>query len=357
MRVGVFLPNWIGDVVMATPAIRALRKQNANGELVGIMRPYVGEVLAGNSWFDETILYKKKAEQTELQWPQVKQKLRDAKLDRVVLLTNSLRTAWMAWQSGAPERIGTVRDVRGPLLTTRVYQAKKRKGWGRAEDVQLPAIDGYLQVTTAAGCPPEPPELELATTPADEQAADEAWRVLKLPDPSQVVVFNTGGAFGAAKDWPRKHFISLARAIAERDNLHVLINCGPSERDNAREIVSEANDSRITSLADIADLPIGLSKACIRRSRLLVSTDSGPRFFGVAFGVPTVTLFGPTSTHWTRTYADHEKRVSLELDCAPCMKRVCPLGHHRCMEDLAVERVHTEVARYLSKPMKSNAAA
>jgi heptosyltransferase-2 len=95
----------------------------------------------------------------------------------------------------------------------------------------------------------------------------------------------------------------------------------------------------VVSLADEQQLPIGLTKAAIRRAALLVSTDSGPRFFGVAFGVPTVTLFGPTSTEFTRTYAEHEITVSLGLDCQPCMARTCPLKHHRCMRDLSVERV------------------
>jgi heptosyltransferase-2 len=82
-----------------------------------------------------------------------------------------------------------------------------------------------------------------------------------------------------------------------------------------------------------------LTKAAIRRAALLVTTDSGPRIFGVAFGVPTVTLFGPTSVEFTLTGSPHEICVSLGLECQPCMERTCPLSHHRCMRDLTVERV------------------
>ena len=242
----------------------------------------------------------------------------------------------------------TARDLRGLLLTTRVYEPKRglsfgNFGWSRLDKLQLPATDGYLQVATAAGCPPESPQLELATTSADELAADNAWQALGLPNPDRVVVFNTGGAFGAAKDWPVDHFTELARRIACEQDLHVLINCGPSEREVAQAIVDKAADPRVTSLAPLADLPIGLSKAIIRRSRMLVTTDSGPRFFGIAFGVPTVTLFGPTSTLWTRTYSGCETQLSLNLDCAPCMERTCPLKHHACMKDLTVDRVHAAV--------------
>jgi heptosyltransferase-2 len=338
MRLGVFLPNWVGDVVMATPALRSLRKLAGDGQLIGVMRPYVAEVLGGCTWFDETILYAKKAKDTELAWPAVRGKLRDAKLEAVVLLTNSLRTAWMAYQSGAAERIGTAGNLRSPLLTTKVYVP--RRDWRAAPP---PTVLGYLNVAQAAGCEPEAAKLELATTAADEAAADSVWQRHSLPRERRLAVFNTGGAFGAAKDWPAEHFAALARRMASERGMHVLINCGPAEREAARGIAAAAKHPHVVSLADEPHLPIGLTKAAIRRAGLLVSTDSGPRFFGVAFGVPTVTLFGPTSTEFTRTYAAHEVSVSLGLECQPCMERQCPLKHHRCMRDLSVERVYAAI--------------
>jgi heptosyltransferase-2 len=81
---------------------------------------------------------------------------------------------------------------------------------------------------------------------------------------------------------------------------------------------------------------------------MLVTTDSGPRFFGVAFGVPTVTLFGPTHIAWSRTHAEHETCLAVPVDCGPCMKRICPLGHHRCMTELTVETVMATVDRQLN---------
>lgn len=355
MRLGIFLPNWIGDVAMATPAIRALRKHFADGQLTAIMRPYVAEALGGNPWFDAEILYDKKSSAAaELHWPAVQRKLRDAKFDAVVLLTNSLRTGWMAYRSGAPQRIGAVGNLRTQLLTTRVYPAKHRR-----RSLTLPPVSGYLQVAYAVGAPPESPTLELFTTPADEQAADAVWRRLNLPAGHRVAVLNTGGAFGAAKDWPAANFTQLALRLAREQNLHVLLNCGPAERQAVRNIVAEARDERITSLADEESLPIGLTKAAIRRSRLLVTTDSGPRFFGVAFGVPTISLFGPTSVEATRTGALHDVGISLGMACQPCMARTCPLNHHRCMRDLSVDRVWSAVAAALSSSnltVRQNAA-
>jgi heptosyltransferase-2 len=353
MRLGVFMPNWVGDVVMATPALRALRMQvgeagaantGASGALVGVMRPYVAEVLAGSDWFDQTITYAKGASVTA--------ELRTARLDAVVLLTNSLRTAWMAYRSGARVRVGIARDFRSLLLTTRLYQPRRRGYRGET----LPTVASYLQIAQAVGAPPVAPTLELATTAADERLADAVWRRFGWDRSQRVAVFNTGGAFGAAKDWPGEKFAELARRLAVERGWRVLVNCGPKERDAARAIVAAANDARVASLADEPDLPMGLTKAVIRRAGLLVSTDSGPRFFGVAFGVPTVTLFGPTSTELTRSFSPHETSVSLGLPCQPCMQRACPLKHHQCMRDLTVDRVYAAAIAAVDRVPRQAAA-
>jgi heptosyltransferase-2 len=329
--------------------LRALRKYvGPEGRIVGVMRPYVAEVLAGNAWIDQSLCYQKGPAGSTAN---AVRQLRAARLDAVVLLTNSLRTAWMAWRSGTPRRIGYARDGRGWLLTTKLYEPRERGRWS-----PLPQIDSYLNLAYALGCEWEPPRLELATTAADEALADDVWRQLGLTG-QQVAMLNTGGAFGAAKDWPAEHFSSLAQRIVQTLGMHVLVNCGPNERDTAREIARQAGDPRVVSLADQPQLPIGLTKACIRRAQLLVTTDSGPRFFGVAFGVPTVTLFGPTSTRWTRTHSALETSVSLGLQCQPCMARTCPLGHHRCMRDLSVEMVLARVGEQLAAVTAQKQAA
>jgi heptosyltransferase-2 len=209
LRLGVFLPNWIGDVVMATPALRALRKYvGPQGRLVGIMRPYVAEVLAGTTWLDEQILCDKPRSRFRLAEPQVYRELRAAKLDQVLLLTGSFRTAWIAWRSGAPQRIGHVGDARAWLLTKRLIPPQAPAG-----EPPIPAIQNYLSLAEAVGCPREAGRLELATTDADERAADAAWCQLGLPQPSNVVILNSGGAYGTAKHWPVEHFADLARRI------------------------------------------------------------------------------------------------------------------------------------------------
>jgi len=350
MNIGVFLPNWIGDVVMATPTLRALRTHfGKTAHLVGVMRPYVADVLAGTQWLDEQLFYNPRSSDPQHRSWSLIQQLRQRDLDFVVLLTNSLRTGVLAWASGARQRVGYVRYGRGMLLSHKLYHPRRGRRY-----LPTPAIDAYLQLAYAVGCGYQSPQLELATLPEDEAAADGLWRELDLPSGDRVVVLNSGGAYGAAKHWPAEYFSLLARRLAVSDNLHVLINCGPAERELAAEIAVRADHPHVKCLSG-PKLPIGLSKACIRRCRLLVSTDSGPRFFGVAFGVPTVSLFGPTDVAWSRTHAASEICLAKTVPCGPCMKRTCPLGHHRCMRELGVDEVYRAVQRQLARPQRSAA--
>jgi heptosyltransferase-2 len=343
MRLGIFLPNWIGDVVMATPALRALRKQfGRETQMVGVMRPYVAGVLEGLDWFDDILLYQKRSTQPDLSRRALVKKLRAAQLDRILLMTNSIHTAWMAWRGGARERIGYVGQYRGWLLTERLKQPR------RADDgTPLPTLDSYLWLAARMGCPPESTRMELATTDDDERRADRVWQKLGLPEAARVVVLNSGSAFSVARNWPVEHFSALAQRIASDWGAYILVNSGPREREFAREIVARAGNRRVVSLAEIEELPVGLTKAVIRRSCLLVTTDSGPRFFGIAFGKPVVTLFGPTSPKATLCHYEQETTLSLSLDCQPCMQGDCPLRHHRCMRDLSVEQVVAAVARQM----------
>jgi heptosyltransferase-2 len=336
---------------MATPTLRALRSHfGPDARLVGIMRPYVADVLQGTNWLDEHVYYDPRSNNPALRGLPVIRALRKQQFDTVVLLTNSLRTGILAWASGAAERIGYVRNLRSPLLTRKLYPAKFQ---GRF--VPSPVLDYYLELAYALGCPIESPRLELATTDEDESHADRAWNRLGLPGGQQVVMLNSGGAFGAAKLWPSGYFSMLARRIATELNRSVLVACGPKERELAQQIVRGAAHPRVVSLAD-EPLGIGLSKACVRRSRLLVTTDSGPRHFAAAFNVPVVTLFGPTHTQWSENHFERAVHLQLELACVPCQQRTCPLQHHRCMRDLSVDQVFAAVAAQLQFDLHKQAA-
>jgi len=120
--------------------------------------------------------------------------------------------------------------------------------------------------------------------------------------------------------------------------------------------VPGATHTRVSSRAD-PPLSIGLREACVRRCRLMVTPDSGPRHVGVAFGVPLVSLFGPTPAIWGANPTSRETALALsDLECFGCHRRVCPLGHHRCMRDLTVDRVAAAVAAELGQQRSRSAA-
>jgi heptosyltransferase-2 len=343
MNIGVMLPNWIGDVAMATPTLRALAEHyGPSSTITGILRPYVAEVLSGTSWLDELVFYDHRSTDSQVRTWNVVKEMRRRKFDLLLVLTNSWRTGLVAWLSAAKERVGYARYGRRWLLSRPLHPPRES---GRLAPIS--AVDYYLHLAREIGCPAASPRLELATTPSEEDAADRVWRNLKLASCERVVILNTGSAAGSAKCWPAEHFARLARRIAERGDAGVLVVCGPAERGAAVKIVENAAHPRVASLSDYP-LGIGLTKACIRRGDLVVTTDSGPRHFAAAFNVPAVSLFGPTDPRWAHNYHSREIQLRVELPCSPCAKKICPLGHHGCMRELTVDRVYKAVEKQLA---------
>jgi heptosyltransferase-2 len=216
-------------------------------------------------------------------------------------------------------------------------------------------VDHYLALAEAVGCAPESPRLELACTQEEQHLAEAIWQKLGLRRDGRVIAFNSSGAFGEAKLWPAEHFGTLARRIVLQIDHDVLVICGPQEREAAQSIVRFADHRRVFSLADE---PLGLSasKACIQRSRLMISTDSGPRHVAAAFGKPVLTLFGPTLPIWIENPTVQAVHLQQDLDCIGCAKPACPRGHHRCMRELSVDTVFAEVVKLVGDSASGRAA-
>jgi heptosyltransferase-2 len=344
MKIAVFCPNLIGDTVMATPTFRAVRQHFPDSWITAIVRPSVAPVLSGSLWFDEIVISYHGSNRYDQRTAGVVRRLRQARHDLAILLPNSFRVALTAWMAGIPQRIGYVRYGRGILLTDRLAPLRDAAGKLRP----TPIVEYYLALARALGCESRSLQLELATTPDDEAAADMAWSNLGLGNLEPVVCLNTGGAFGPAKSWPNSSFAALARRLVDDNEASVLVLCGPAERDAAREIVRQAGHPRVMSLAD-QELSLGLSKACVRRAALLITTDSGPRHFAAAFGTPVVTLFGPTHIVWTRTYHPRALHVFHPVPCGPCQRPICPEGHHRCMQELTPDQVYKAATLLLDR--------
>ena len=344
---------------MATPTIRALREHyGADARITGVMRTYVGQVLAGTDWLDDEVFYDRRSKDRGRRTRAVIAKVRSLRPDVAISFPNSFSSGLLAWLSGARDRVGYVRNGRRWMLTHRLahpYRVHGRFPLRRREWTPISAVDAFLGLAGAVGCGQPSRQLELATLDEDEQKVDEIWNTLGLSQSRQVVIFNTGGAFGAAKDWPGEYFVELARRTVTRHDASVLVICGPGERVNAAKIEQQAAHPQIKSMAD-QDLSLGVAKACVRRSQLMVTTDSGPRQFAAAFGVPAVSLFGPIDPGWSLNYHPGETVLLHSVPCGPCGERTCPLEHHRCMRDLTVERVYHEVANKLHANEAAKAA-
>lgn len=347
MKLAVFLPNWVGDAVMATPALRAIRLRFPNDEIVAVLRPPIGDVLAGTGLVDRIVVHQPRGRVSRMRGVRFAMRLRAEAFDLAVLFPNSLRTAWLAFVAGAKGRVGFSRNGRRILLTDAV-EPKPRTA-------PHPVIDEYLRLAESLGCTDLSRTLELAVLPGDVERLEQFLRT--QPEAVRArpyIALNPGGAFGAAKHWPASHFATLARRIATELDRWALVLCGPAEREQAREIVRIADHPLVTSLAD--ELPsIGLTKAAVQASELLVTTDSGPRHFAAPFGVPAITLFGPTHIAWSETFARNAVHLQIPVDCGPCQQRTCPLGHHRCMVDLSPTVVFENVISLLSRSERAAA--
>ena len=340
MNIAIFLPNWIGDVVMATPAIRALRHHFAGVRFVAVGRPYVAGVLEGSPWFDAHLFLDRQGTWAN-RWPALAWKLRCESIDLAVLFPNSFRSALAAWLGGCKRRVGFQRDWRGWMLTDRLESIRDADGKFKP----TPVINDYNHLAEAAGCAAPGHRMELFTTAADESAADALYEKNQIERNEEVICLNPGAAFGAAKFWPANSFARLAQDLADVRGAKVLVLCGPSEREQARTIAGLAKRPRVYSLAD-EPLSLGLTKALVRRCSLLVTTDSGPRHFAAAFDRPVVSLFGPTFIDWTRTFFAKEVCLQKQVPCGPCQLRVCPTDHI-CMKSLTPQEVLAAVQQLL----------
>jgi heptosyltransferase II len=336
---GIVLPTWVGDACMATPTLRALRQAFPQTRLIGVMRPVIRDLLESASgdqpaWLDECVLFTKKPQPPAVsRWGLVRQ-LKRHQIDVMVLLTNSLWSAAVARLAGIPRIVGYDRDARGWLLSDRVPVLRDGK---RIRPIS--AVDYYLQLAHWIGAENSNRRMQLGSSPLDQQLADALWTQLGFSAEIPTVVINSGAATMATRIWPEANVRELARRIAAELGWQVLLHCGPAERTLTNDIARALDNPRVASMGVAAQLPIGLSKSVLQRADVVVTTDSGPRHIAVALDRPVITLFGPTDPMWTQTYNIHEMVIDQVLDCRPCYQSPCPLKHHRCMQDISVERV------------------
>jgi len=321
MTLAVALPNWVGDVVMATPTLRALRAKLPGERIIAVLRPYVRPVIEPNPWIDA---YVEVGKSTAGLW-HATSALRREPVAAGLILPNSLRSALLFWMGGVKRRIGYDRGGRRRLLTDAIPPT--REG-GRL--VPSSMITYYLRLAEVLGASTDDRRMELFTSDADEAAATAAYEAAAL-DPARTLLLCPGYAFGPSKGWPVEHWAALARGAAERFGLEPGILCSPREAAIA-EAISQAAGGCPT-LHD-KGITLASARAVVRRAKAMVAIDSGLRHYAAALGRPVVALFGPTHIEWTETWYPKEVRLQAAVPCGPCQEPVCPTGTTECMSKI-----------------------
>ena len=347
-KILVRMPNWLGDVVMATPLLRTLKQSQPRAHLAVLVLPSGAQVLEGLSGIDEVILYRRKDEHAGLSgmWRLAKD-LRRRRFALAISCPNSFSQALLLRMAGVPRRLGWAYGGRGFLLTDKLVPPMR--GHRR---VPRPMPQYYLDLARHMGCEVLSARAKLATTPAGEDEAARFLATRGVAAGTPLVAFNIGAAFGPSKLWNARGFAGVAEGLRRSRGMRPVVLCGPGEEALGRE-VEAAVGGDVVRTSDCV-LSINGLKALVRRLALLVTTDTGPRHFAVGFDVPYVCVMGSTDPMMTDQPESRGEIVRRELllDCMPCHEKVCPLQHHKCLEDIAPAQVLAAVGRVMALPSR-----
>ncbi len=310
-RLLVVMPSWVGDCVMATPALRVLRELLPGAFIGALVRPGLDELLAGTEFFDAIHVDRAAG----MMGPKrVAGRLRKYRFDTALLFTNSFSTALIARLAGIPWRIGYERDGRGMLITDPLQAPKRRdmdpfkhsktnpSGWA-----PVPACRYYYRLAShlladAGLSPGTMGPLELVVTREEELVAEDLLKRSGLSageiSMRPMAVLNPGGN-DDAKRWPPDRFAAVADYLAEHHDCRVLLNGSPKEAELVASIASQCREATQPIRLPEHGINLSILKAIIARSRIMVTNDTGPRHIAAAVGTPLVTLFGPTDPRWT----------------------------------------------------------
>jgi len=313
----------LGDVLLATPLLRALKRRWPEARVDYLVEESLAPLLEGSEDFDRLLAWPRRARPrwiSDLGWAL---RLRRERYDLILDLHGNGTSVLFCALSGAPIRIGY--RFRGRHW---FYNRKVDRAWPLERP---PAYEPLRHFRLVEGLGIEAVDLELRLPPrppADPYGPGSGRRVLLAP-----------GATWRAKQWPPSHFAELARKLDGAGH-RVFLMGAPSEQALLAEIAaaSPARALASTSLPQMLD--------AIAAADLLVCTDSGARHVAVALGTPSLALFGPSDPRvWSPEHPQHPYLYE-EMDCRPCMLTECPIDGHPCMNGLTPERVFATIRAF-----------
>ena len=314
---------------MATPTFECIRNNYPAARIIGLIRKYAGGVVEDGPWFNDLI---KVDDKTIRGVFQASVRIRRLNPDMAFVLPNSFRSALIARLGGAKKVYGYRRNGRSGLMSGGPLPLRENKRF-----IPRPMVDYYLEICRWRNLTtPLQPRPRLFMSDAVKEKGRRLLKRYCISPDDTVIGMNPGAQFGSSKCWPPAHFARLAELLSQHWNCKILLFIGPGEKDIGNKIVQLSRAKIINTGPDKVDL--ALLKPLIQRCRLLVSNDTGPRHYAVAFDIPVVVIMGPTDPRYTQ--ANLEKTIVLrrEMECSPCHLKECKLDH-RCMTEISPQAV------------------
>lgn len=352
-RVLVRSTNWIGDVVMIAPALRALRRGFPAARLDVLARAGVARAFEGHPLVDEVVVEERRSGSRRHDGLagalRLARELRERRYDLAVILPKSIAAALAPALAGIPRRVGYPTAGRRMLLTHPVPLPEGADALHHA--------DYFLGPARYLGCPDDDRTLVFAVPEEDRLAAEAFLRergVRRRRDDGRPLIAIHPGASRPERAWAAERFGDLARRLAE-GGARVLVLGGPRDLEAAARVLAAAGPgavdaARLDSLARMA--------ALVGCCDLFIGNDSGPMHVAAAVGTPTVAVFGPGVPWKTAPYvpASRRREATRHFPCAPCRQeffRECdpaPSGKPWCLEGVSVEEVFAAAADLLLSP-------
>jgi predicted lipopolysaccharide heptosyltransferase III len=326
--------RYIGDVLLATPTVRAIKTARPDVRVTMLVNRGTEDVLSGNPDMDEIVILDK--ESLAEQW-QLIAGLRRRRFDTVIDLTDGDRAAFLSWISGAPVRIGFNDEHRwrGRFYTQVVQPAP---GVRHRIDRDLEALK---PLSIQAGSK----DLQLWLMPEEANSADQLLDQLGVQRSQSIVILQPGARYWF-KAWPSERFAELADRLTSQYGCQVLIGGSRQESDLAEQIRQMAKSRPIIMAGRTT---IKQFAAIAKKSALFVGNDSGAMHIASAVGTPVVALFGPSSPVEWGPRGGATEVIYKGLDCRTCFHPICHRGEQNCMKLIAVDEVMSASGRLMGR--------
>jgi heptosyltransferase-2 len=334
--------NWVGDAIMAIPALQTVRAKFPDAHIGVLGLPYVLDIYRGQGLADELIDFERSGGHGGLRGRErLASELRERRFDTAVLFQNAFDAAWIAWRAGISERIGYNRDGRGLLLTKPV--AVPRAG-------EVPPHERYyylelLRRVRWIDALPEISNISLKVEPALARDAEALLQSAGAPAGGKRIAVGPGASYGSAKCWPPERFAAALNQTAGQAGADIILFGTAGDAAVSAEIEKGLQHKAINLVGKtkISDLP-----ALLSRCTIFLGNDSGAMHVAAAVGLPVVAIFGPTDPFGTAPVTPKCTIVQEKSYCSPCFLRRCPTDH-RCMNLIAPGQVSDKVTKVLAE--------